>query len=307
VIDRLPFIEHEQAQKVFDRINTVVRAKGIGILEGLRATGKTRLLEEYITAQRSGIAGNRLVLAKLHQTYRKSLLKEDSQRIGSPMTLWLFDQLDYVLKRLGLPINKEQRKLLEAPGARIHTATSFSGLYRRVLEAMRAQRIRAIIVDNAHHLDAFALEWLMALREELRPQPALLLCATLQPNEQTSHTLNLALSQVAGASDSLIDRFQLAQLSPDDFLTAILPHYLFTLQIELDDYYQNSDDPLGFSKLSNTLWSWHAGNWILLDRVSRLLLEACSEKGQPLKLTSAIMEQVQYTITRLQANELSPL
>ena len=301
MIDRLPFIEHQQAKLAFERLNSIVRLKGLGIMEASRATGKTRILEEFITHQLKGAAPDRTVLVTLQQTYRKTLLNEDSERIGSPITLWLFDQLHYILQRLSLPIHTGQKKLVQVPATRIHTERAFSVLYRKVFQEMQTQRTRVVVIDNAQHLDAFALEWLLALRETLTPQIAVIFCAQLQPDEQSSHTLNLALSNVGAASDSLVDRFQLAELSFEDFSAKVFNPFLVALQLQLTDTYNN--DPVQFIALVTTLWSWTMGNWVLLDRVGRLLLAEYADITPPYQLTPAVISRVERTLKRITAKD----
>ena len=297
MIDRLAFIEHQQARLAFARLNSIVRLKGLGIMEASRATGKTRILEEFITHHLKGVTSDRAVLVTLHQTYRKTLLNEDSERIGSPITLWLFDQLHYILQRLSLPIHTGQKKLVQVPATRIHTERAFSVLYRKVLQEMQAQRIRVVVIDNAQHLDAFALEWLLALRETVKPQIAVIFCAQLQPDEQSSHTLNMALSNVGAASDSLVDRFQLAELRFEDFSATVFNPFLVALQLQLDESYNN--DPIQYIALVKTLWSWNLGNWALLDRVARLVLAEYVDVAPPYQLTSAVISRVERVLKRI--------
>ncbi len=296
MIDRLPFIKHAQAEVAFERLKTIVRLKGLGIMEASRATGKTRILEEFITHHAMGFSADRAVLVRMQQMYRKTLRNEDSERIGSPITLWLFDQLHYVLQRLSLPVHTGQKNLIHVPTTRIHTERAFSVLYRKVLTGMQTQRIRVVVIDNAHHLDAFALEWLLALRETLKPQIAVIFCAQLQEAEESSHTLNLAMSNVAGANDALVDRFQLAQLTFDDFHATVFEQFLVSLQLNLDDTY--TTDPLQLITLVTQIWSWSEGNWILLEVVGQRVLDEYCDLSPPYRLTPQVMRNVERKLKK---------
>jgi hypothetical protein len=301
MIDRLPFIEHPQTLTAFERLNAIVYLKGLGVMEATRATGKTRIVEEFITNKLTGIASDRAVYVNLHKTYRKTLRSEDHERIGSPITLWLFDQLHYVLQRLVLPVHSGQKKLIHVPETRNHTERAFSVLYRKVLQGMQMQRIRLIVIDNAHNLDAISLEWLLALRETIKPLIAIIFCAQLQEAEKSSHTLNLALSNVPSANDSLVDRFQLAELSFDDFENTVLESFLDALQLDLDRSY--TDDTQQAATLIETIWSWSKGNWVLLDWVGRQLLAEYDGKQPPYQLTPEIIERVRRKRSRVRDSE----
>ena len=161
---------------------------------------------------------------------------------------------------------------------------------------MQTQRIQVVVIDNAHYIDAIALEWLLALREALRPQIAVIFCAQLQEAEKSSHTLNLALRNVPTARDLVVDRFQLAELNFEDFLETVFDPFLEALQLDLDDTY--TSNPTQFTELVTTLWSWSKGNWVLLDTVGRFILDEYKAGTAPYRLTPKVIEIVRRKVSK---------
>jgi hypothetical protein len=160
--------------------------------------------------------------------------------------------------------------------------------------------VRAIIVDNAHLLDAKAIEWLLDLRTEndphfaTAPRRALIFAAQARPKEIEACPLAKCLTEIEEATAGWREQIVLNHLKGASFVEVLGKLFSENLQAEF------SDD-LDVDELSVELWKLTRGNWWSITRLAGLSAEELEtlNKQSPRMITRAVVEGVRKRLAEL--------
>lgn len=282
--DTLPFVTLPHIPSLFSTLNAIINRKSVGIVEGSYAVGKSRLLEHFKNVEAT-VRSDQIISTQLVAPYRRTF-DDDLQRIGSPITLFWAEQVVTHLQKNGA--------LLDTPPLEKHTRRGLSTMYRLIERGVQNYPIRAIVIDDAHHLDSITLDWLWRVRELARPRCAIILCAKLKPKEKQSSALNHALHVQPALRDSLTERIAMKPFTRNQSIEYIFRPLMKELNLSLDA--TEYADKEHITNLYNTIWSLTNANWYLIDRLIRLMLDYAEEEQATRWITTNVMSAIEQKL-----------
>lgn len=260
-------------------------------LLGKPGAGKTGLLEYWAgpyRQQERGIALDRqpVLLAEISETEKASLGRSIYTTATACVT---FSSIMYALGELSRQLDppthiprwyREERSL--------YTDQQFVWLFDQVCREVRRLRVRAIVLDNAQHIDVPTMEALLRLRKRLLGRVGLVLCAQLAKNEKLDEPLGKAFERSRVDSAECETAIELHLLTEDVFYSEVVLEILADLEADFEEGLERHG-----SFIAETLWQVTAGDWkSITSRVrhfNRLLPPPSSGKRI---ITGRIVEQV---------------
>jgi hypothetical protein len=260
-------------------------------LVGKPGTGKTGLLEYWAgpyRQQERGIALDRqpVLLAEISQTERASLGRSVYTTSTACVT---FSSIMYALGELSRQVDpprdiprwyREERSL--------YTDQQFLWLFDQVCREMRRLHVRAIVLDNAQHIDMQTMEALLRLRKRLPGRVGLVLCAQLVKNEKLDEPLGKVFEHARVDAAECEGAIELRPLTREVFYDEVALVILADLEADFEEGVKQHG-----SFITEALWELTAGDWKSLNsrvrHFNRLLPSPASGKRV---ITSGIVEQV---------------
>jgi len=260
-------------------------------LLGKPGTGKTGILEYWAgpyRQQERGIALARqpVLLAEISQTEKASLGRSVYTTATACVT---FSSIMYALSELSRQVDppghiprwyREERSL--------YTDQQFLWLFDQVCREARRLRVRAIVIDNAQHIDVPTMDALLRLRRRLLGSVGLVLCGQLAKNEKLDEPLGKVFERARVDPAECEAAIELRPLTEEVFYSEIALEIIANLEAGFEEGLEQHG-----SFIAETLWELTAGDWKSLNsrvrHFNRLLPPQAS--GQRV-ITRTIVEQV---------------
>lgn len=260
-------------------------------LLGKSGTGKSGLLQHWVKVHRQerfGVVHERqpILVAEVSDTERRTFGKKI---YTTPIAGITFSSIMYELGELARKVDSPS---YVPPWYRqersIYTDQQFVWLFDQVCREVRRLKVRAIIIDDAHRLDAPTLETLMRLRRRMDGHLGLILSAQLAQNEALDEPLGTVFERARVDPD---DRKQVIVMHPiteEGFYNEIVLEVLGDLDAEIDAELV----PHG-SGIAQRLWQLTKGDWKSITSRVRYFNRLLPPQGSgERRLTKAIVEQV---------------
>ncbi len=286
-------VSHPDTQAILRALDAAVATPEplIVPLLGKPGTGKTGLVEYWAGSYRQrerGITLNRqpVLLAEISPTEKASLGRGV---YTTPTACVTFASIIYALGELSRQVDpptqtprwyREERSL--------YTDQQFLWLFDQVCREVRRLWVKAIVIDNAQHIDAPTMEALLRLRRRLSSRIGLVLCAQLAKNETLDEPLGKVFERTRVDSAECEAAIELRPLTEEVFYNEVGLEILSDLKADFEEGLEQHG-----SFIAEALWQLTAGDWKSLNsrvrHFNRLLPPPASGKRI---ITQEIVEQV---------------
>jgi hypothetical protein len=260
-------------------------------LLGKPGTGKSGLVEYWAGTYRQqerGIAFNRqpVLLAEIIPTEKASLGRSV---YTTPTACVTFASIIYALGELSRQIDPPSRTpQWYREGRSLYTDQQFLWLFDQVCREVHRLRVRAIVIDNAQHIDVPTMEALLRLQRRLPSRVGLVLCAQLAKNEQLDEPLGKVFERARVDSAECEAAIEVRPLTEEVFYAEVATEVIADLNADIEEGLEQYG-----AFIAEALWQRTAGDWkSLSNRVrhfNRLLPPPASGKRI---ITREIVEQV---------------
>lgn len=295
------FIHHTNAGNVsYPDTRAILRALDAAVdtpeplivpLLGKPGAGKTGLIEYWAGTYRQqerGIALNRqpVLLAEIIPTEKASLGRSV---YTTPTACVTFASIIYALGELSRQIDPPNRTPQWYREERsLYTDQQFLWLFDQVCREVRHLRVRAIVIDNAQHIDVPTMEALLRLRRRLPIPVGLVLCAQLAKNEQLDEPLGKVFERTRVDSAECEAAIEVRPLTEEVFYDDVAAEVIADLNADIEEGLEQHG-----AFIAEALWQLTAGDWKSLNsrvrHFNRLLPPPASGKRI---ITREIVEQV---------------
>lgn len=198
----MKFVHHANTRQLLTELDLTVKRYWVRTLVGQRGTGKSRLIEEWIAGGSGLLRPHEVLKIDLWNAELESWGLEDGSYASACLAFTLL--WGELAKRLAVHDGGYPTFTLSEP-KKVYKKSQFASLFRVVKEAVDTFRPRAIIIDNASYLDAFALDRLMDIRNRRFPRCALILCARLERHATPDEPLKKLFRSTSVAHEGMTD------------------------------------------------------------------------------------------------------
>lgn len=260
-------------------------------LLGKPSTGKTGLLEYWAGPYRHhereiAIDRQPVLLAEISVTEKASLGRSV---YTTPTACVTFSSIMYALGELSRQVDppmhvprwyREERSL--------YTDQQFLWLFDQVCRETRRLRVKAIVLDNAHHIDVPTMESLLRFHRRLQGHVGLVLCAQLAKNEQLDEPLGKVFARAKVDPAECDQAIELRPLTKAVFDAEVIMEIFADLNADFEAGLETHA-----SFISDALWQLTAGDWKSMNsRVRHFNRLLPSPESSKRVITRTIVEQV---------------
>lgn len=296
----MKFLHITNTRDILKRLDEVEQSRGILPIFGEEATGKTRLVQYWLTEYPEKERG---ITTELRPGLFVDLWEPYSETIQrstyvTRITNVLFSEILY---QMGAIPSLYQRQIQASrwyqPTGTLSTDGQFLGLFNCVRNYFKKLHIRIMIIDNAQLLDACALRQLMRLRKERKPTCGMVLCIRLVKNEQFLDALEHFRRKLPEENRRDLrspDPVVLNRLTLKEFRDVVLKTGIFK-ELGITFSTNPTPDELEEQKhIGKRSWEFVGrGDWMGIENLyDRFRLVLGEDTGRPRTLTPAILRDV---------------
>lgn len=206
------FLHHSNTADVLQILSEAITSHRIVPFYGCKGSGKSWLLGYLTTAywkQERNVQGQipRIAYLELYEPRTKG------GALSTPAARVTFSEAALGLAQVSRRYDTEfvhHTRLWYRKDRKESEDKQFASLFAFVRDEVERLRLDALLFDNAHNLDIFALQKLMAVRRYKRHELALIFCA---PTEQQGQ-INETLARLMGTVIDDLEREQKVELEP---------------------------------------------------------------------------------------------
>jgi hypothetical protein len=245
------------------------------IFTGLRCTGKTRLLEEFIIREKLPLRPHEIIHISIDEPQSNSAR---GRRYSTPAAFLTFWEIDQDLRALDPQRLRKYQRVPPPENTSVYD-NMFPKIYQNVRTKARERKIRLIIIDNAQFVDARTLKRLMALYQHLHRECAIILCAQRAPDESAHKVLAQELrgNDLATARDTLLPSCELKRISHTLFNNEIMLQLLKPKNLGTDF---DNDTAVKADAIYDELWREVRSNWARIDYMAQLFAIGLREQSK---------------------------
>lgn len=263
------YIIYPNIREVVAALDETIAFNRWRIFTGFRCTGKTRLLEEFVSREKLVLRPHEIVKVSIEEPESNSARGRHYSTPAAFLTFW---EIDQELRRLE-PQRLRKYQRVPPPENRSVYDNMFPSIFQNVRTLANQRKIRLFIIDNAQYADTRTLKRLMALYQHLRKECAVILCAQQAPDEK-SHTVlsgQLKGPAMAAISDTLLPACELKRLGQKRFKEEVMLQLLKPKNLCAD-----FDETTAYraDAIYNDLWQQTHNNWARIDYLSQLFTVA---------------------------------
>jgi type II secretory pathway predicted ATPase ExeA len=193
MVNLTEFIKLERHDPLITKLDEAVKRKKICTLLGPAGSGKTWLIDYWLrTSERlpEAVQSNQAVYIRLRPATETSL----------PMTCVVYSRIWHELRQLDRAAYvrddvRDEQELYNSE-IKVYNSRQLQTLLLKVIDKASRKNIRVVVIDDAHHLDKTAVEWLLDLhtyydeQRGLQPHRAIVLVGRDDKN-LLSHLKNI--------------------------------------------------------------------------------------------------------------------
>ena len=259
-------------------------------LVGQPGTGKSYLLKYFATEYHHKIHGIEMHRAPvIYADYDETEKNTLGANSTSPITATLLSSIMFSLAQLAVQIDG-QRALPKfyREEQSLYSSRQLLWLFSAICLELKRLKVRALIIDNAHRLDAKTIKQLFRIRAHLQNQIGLIFGAQLQPSEKSDDPVGRLFKQARIESIDVEQPIELHPLVEKEFHSAVLSPVFedigASFEPEIESHYK---------AIARRFWTVTKGDWKSIDtrvrHFNRLLGPRSREERV---ITRSIVEQV---------------
>jgi hypothetical protein len=296
----MEFLHIANTRDILKRLDEVEQSRRILPIFGAEATGKTRLVQYWLTEYP---AKERGITTELRPGLSVDLWEPVSETIRrstyvTPITNVLFSETLY---QMGAIPSSYQRQIQTSrwcqPTGTLSTDKQFVSLFNCVRNYFKKLHIRIMIIDNAQLLDECALRQLMRLRKERKPTCGMVLCIRLVKNEKFLDALERFRKKLPEENRRDLmspDPVELQRLTLKEFRDVVLKTGIFE---ELGITFSPPPTPEDLEeqkRIGKRSWEFVGkGDWMSIENLhDRFRIALRKQNGCPRTLTPEILRDV---------------
>jgi hypothetical protein len=260
------YIIYPNIREVVTDLDQTIALNKWRIFTGLRCTGKTRLLEEFVKREKLNARPHEIIHVSIDEPQSNSAR---GRRYSTPAAFLTFWEIDQALRALDLRSLRKYQRVPPPENTSVYD-NMFPLIYQNVRTKARERKIRLFIIDNAQYADARTLKRLMALYQHLHRECAIILCAQRAPDEPAHKVLAQELrgKEMGVVRDTLLRPCELKRISRKLFEEEVMLQLLKPKNLGAD--FDNAT-AVKAEGIYDDLWKQVRSNWARIDYMAQLL------------------------------------
>jgi hypothetical protein len=260
------YIVYPNIRDVVAALDETIALNRWRILTGLRCTGKTRLLEEYVIREKLVLQPHEIVKVSIDEPENNSAR---GRRFSTPTAFMTFWEIDQELRKLEPRQLRKYQRVPPPENSSVYD-NMFPSIFQNIRTMVGQRKPRLFIIDNAQYLDKRTLKRLMALYIHLRKESAVILCAQRASDEKPPEVLSSELcgTEMATIRDTLLVPCELKRITQKRFREEIMLQLLKPKNLCADF---NETTAYRADAIYKDLWQQTGSNWARIDYMAQLL------------------------------------
>ncbi len=281
----LPFIRREHTDSLFAAINQAVNSRSIITIGAHYGRGLSRLLREWVMHEPKDVQPNQVVLVQLMDP---EMVSFRNMKLMTPAALLLMWETCYALRGLTKAQRSDSDRSTLAKGGSDYSESRFLQLCAELRTLAKKLQLRAIVIDNAHHVDDRGLRKLMEPCDHCEYKFAIILGYQMRNHAKPAERIHKVLEE-GGAFDQWADSLVLESMEEHEFYDTILPELYLALDTEF-----NRDIEAAVERFQSKLWAHTGGNWHQIERIATLFDQDLGPKSENARIITGEVEARVY-------------